>query len=349
MTATMQAVVYHGPRDVRAGREPVPGCGPGEVRVRVDACAVCGTDLKTYLHGNPRIRPPMIIGHEFTGLVGDVGEGADGLAPGDRVVMATSIACGRCRYCAAGWTNLCTDLTPMGFAYPGGMAEFVTIPARAVAGGHVVRVPEGVPAAHAALAEPLSCTVNACENAGIGAGDVVLVVGAGPMGIMNGCMARQFGAGRVLLAEIHPDRLRLAEAFGFDRLINSAEDDLAAVVRDETSGLGADVVIVAAPAAEPQQQAVHLVRKRGTVCLFASLPKDASTLRLDSRAIHYGELRVVGSSDSTPRHVERAVALIAGGALPADRLVTHTLALDGIGEAYQRMQRGETLRVVLKP
>ena len=345
----MKAVVYHAPGDIRVETVAAPPCGRDELRVKIDACAVCGTDLKTYVHGNPRIKAPMVMGHEFTGLLETVGAAVEGFSVGDRIVMATSVSCGECTYCRRGWRNLCADLAPMGFSYPGGMAEYTTVPARAIAGGHVVKVPPGVAAEHAALAEPLSCTVNACENCSVRQGDTVVVVGAGPMGIMNACMVREFGATKVIVAEINPARLAMCEPFGFDLLVNPANQDLAEAVMNETGGLGADVAIVAAPAAPPQQQAPLLVRKRGTVCLFASLPKGESTLSVDSRPIHYGELRVVGTSDSTPTQVARAVDLLSGGAIAADRIVTHVLGLDDLFKAYELMQSGEALRVVLKP
>ncbi len=349
MTTEMKAVVYHAPGDVRVRTLPIPTCGEDEIRVKIDACAVCGTDLKAYLHGNPRMQAPIAMGHELTGLIDTVGSAVEGFAVGDRIVMATSISCGQCAYCRRGWNNLCVDLAPMGFSYHGGMAEYTVIPGRALANGHVIKVPTGVKAEHAALAEPVSCAVNAADNCNIQQGDTVVVVGAGPMGIINACVAREVGATKIILAEINQTRLDQAAPFGFDRLVDPANEDLAAIVREETAGIGADVAIVAAPAAAPQEQAVELVRKRGTVCLFASLPASNKQLSLDSRAIHYGELRVVGSSDSTPEHVRKAVELIAGGSLPAQRLATHVLPLDGILQAYELMQSGEALRVVLVP
>jgi len=349
VTQQMKAVVYHAPGDVRVETIPVPICGDDELRVKVDACAVCGTDWKAWKSGNPRILAPKVMGHEFTGLVETVGAKVSGFDVGQRVVMATSISCGKCFYCRRGWTNLCVDLAPMGFTYAGGMAEYTVIPALALANHHVVKVPQGVKAEHAALAEPVSCAVNAAENCQIQPGDTVVVVGAGPMGIINACVARQFGAAKIILAEINPSRLDQAEAFGFERLVNPATEDLAQIVREETDGVGADVVIVAAPAGPPQEQAPALARKRGTVCLFASLTAEKRMISLDSRIIHYGELRVVGTSDSTPTHVAKAVELITGGQLAADRLASHTLGLDGIFQAYDLMQSGEALRVVLKP
>ncbi len=349
MSAQMKAIRYHGPGDVRVEETAVPECSADEVRVKVDACAVCGTDLKAYRVGNPRIKAPQVMGHEFTGLVETVGAGTSGFAMGDRVVMATSISCGDCAYCYKGWPNLCLNLSPMGFSYAGGMAEYVTIPARALAQGHAVKVPGPVKAEHAALAEPVSCTVNAAKNCNIESGDTVLVMGAGPMGIMNACTARSFGAKRIIMTEVNPTRLDQARDFGFDVLVDPTQQDLAQIVNDETDGLGVDVAIVAAPAAAPQEQAVTLVRKRGTVCLFASLPVEKRQISLDSRAIHYGELRVVGTSDSSPADVEQAVGYLAEGALPADRLVSHVLDLEAVDEAFALMQSGEALRVVLKP
>ncbi len=351
MSNTMQAVVFHGPGDVRVEQVPVPACGEAEMLVQVDACTVCGSDLKSSKVGNPRIKPPLTMGHEFTGIIRQVGPAAKStsLAVGDRVVMATTISCGHCEYCRRGWPNVCANLAPMGFSYPGGMAEFVIIPERAVANGHVVVVPPDLPAEHAALAEPVSCAVNCVENCGVREGDTVVVLGAGPMGLINVCVAHGMGAAKIILSEVSPQRLAMAEEFGCDILVNPNEQDLALIVNDATGGIGADVAIVAAPAAAPQEQAVHLVRKRGSVCLFASLPAGKHLLQLDSRAIHYNELRVIGTSDSTPAHVAASVALIASGRIPAGKIASHILPLAEIHQAFELMQRGEALRVVLKP
>jgi len=349
MSETMKAVVYHAPGDVRVQAVPVPRVGAGELRVKVDACAVCGSDLKSYKVGNPRIQPPLTMGHEFTGVIDTVGEGVEGFALGERIVMATTISCGECFYCRRGWRNICKNLAPMGFSYPGGMAEWCVIPERAIVNGHVVKVPAHVPAEHAALAEPVSCAVNCMGNCGLAEGDTVVVVGAGPMGLLNLCVAQGSGAGKTILAEISDARLKFAEQFAPDVLVNSAEQDLVEIVMNETDGLGADVAIVAAPAAAPQAEAIGLVRKRGTVCLFASLPKGRSEITIDSRPLHYGEIRLVGTSDSTAEHVATAVELIATGRIPAGKIASHVLPIDDVAKAWELMISGEALRVVLKP
>jgi len=346
----MQAVVYHAPGDIRVEDLPTPVWGADELLVQVDACAVCGTDWKSFKHGNPRIKAPLTMGHEFTGLVVQVGRDAlGGFAVGDRIVMATSISCGSCFYCRRRWPNLCVDLAPMGFSFAGGMAEYVVIPSLALRNGHVIKTPRDLPPEHAALSEPVSCAVNSLQQCDLQPGETVLVLGAGPLGLMNACVARSFGAGKIILSEVNETRLAQAESFGCDVLVNPAKEDLAARVMAETGGLGADVAIVAAPAAAPQEQAVHLVRKRGTVVLFASLPKGASNLTIDSRPIHYGELRVVGTSDSAPWHVEKAVSLLAAGTVPGPKLATHVLPLGQFHEALALMESGQALRVVLRP
>jgi L-iditol 2-dehydrogenase len=349
MADTMKAVMYYAPKDIRIETIPVPSCGDNEIRVKVDACAVCGTDLKSYNNGNPRIKAPLPMGHEFTGLVETIGKNVEGFSIGDRVVMATTISCGECYYCKRGWRNICVNLAPMSFSYAGGMAEYTTIPARALKNGHVIKVPEGVKAEYAALSEPVSCAVNTSEICEVQEGDTVVVIGAGSLGMINACVAREFGAKKIILVNRTKPRLERARSFGFDVLIHSEEQDAVQIIFDETDGIGADVVIVAAPAAKPQEQAIEMVRKRGAVCLFASLPVGKNMLSLDSRKIHYGELRVLGISDSTPRHVTKAVELISNNRLPMDKLATHILDLDEIFKAFELMQSGASLRVVLKP
>ncbi|HTO20949.1 MAG TPA: alcohol dehydrogenase catalytic domain-containing protein [Spirochaetia bacterium] len=345
----MNAVVYHGKEDVRFEQVPEPACGHGELRVKVEACAVCGSDFKTFHNGNPRMKPPIAMGHEFTGTVETIGSGVSGFGLGDRIVMATSISCGQCFYCRKGWSNLCVHLDPMGFSYPGGMADYVIVPAIAITNGHVVKVPPGVLPQYAALAEPMSCAVNCMENCSVTGGETVVVVGAGPLGVLNVLAARHYGAAKVILAQRAGKRLAQAAGFPCDRLVNTSVEDLAAVVRQETGGVGADVVVVAAPDAAAQEQSLDLARKRGRVCLFASLPAGKSQLNLDSRKIHYNELYVCGASDSTPKHVQKAVSFLARPDFPGERIATPILPLREIQKAFQVMEARDGMRVVLRP
>jgi L-iditol 2-dehydrogenase len=356
----MQAIVYYAPGDIRVEDIPKPQLREGELLIHVDACAVCGTDLKSKHHGNPRIKAPLVMGHEFTGIIEEISPAAVGTWNiGDRIVMATSISCGQCYYCKNHFRNLCTNLAPMSFSYPGGMAEYVAIPALALQGGHVITVPSAttsaktdsasVKAEWAALAEPTSCAVNSVQQCNIQQGDTVLVMGAGPMGLLNAVVARAFGAGQIIMSELNELRRNQAKNFEIDFVIDPVKDNLNEAVKSITKGVGADVVIVAAPAAQPQEQALSLVRKQGTVCLFASLPVGKNFLNIDSRLIHYGEIRLIGSSDSTPEHVQKAVELIITRKIPAEKIASHLLPLHQIEQAFELMTSGEALRVVLIP
>ena len=345
----MKAVRYYAPLDVRVDEIPIPTINRNEILIKVEACAVCGSDLKAFKFGNPRLKPPIVMGHEFTGLIAEVGKDTVGFSKGDRVVMSTSISCGKCLYCKKGWSNLCVDLAPMGFHYNGGMAEYTVIPERALKNGHLVKVPDTIKPEIAALAEPLSCAVNSIEQCKIQKGDSVLIMGAGPMGILNACAARSAGAGKIIMTELNESRLKQARNFNIDILLHPGKENLKNTVLEQTNGYGADIVIVAAPAAAPQEEALSLVRKKGTICYFASLPAGQSNLNIDSRLIHYNEIRVTGSSDSTTSHVKKALSILEDPSSDSGNIVSHILSLDEITSAFDLMTSGEALRVVLKP
>ena len=343
----MKAIRFYDQGDIRLEDVGVPKVEAGGLLVRVQACAICGTDLKMYLSGNPRVKPPQIIGHEFVGEVVEVAQAVEGFSVGDRVTMATSISCGRCRACRAGYTNRCDHLTPVSYDYPGAFAEYLAIPAAGVKGGNTVKVPENV-GDLAALAEPISCAINAQLLAGVKMADTVVVVGCGPLGAIHTQVARAHGATRIIVTESAADRLKLAEQLNVDEIIDAASTDAVAEVMKLTAGLGADVVIVTAPVAAAQEQALSMARKGGMINLFASLPKGRSELTIDSRLIHYRELFISGASDSSPYHVELAVKLLAQG-LISEKIVTHRLPIEKFLEGIMLMKEGKGLKVLIQP
>lgn len=191
--------------------------------------------------------------------------------------------------------------------------------------------------------------MNSVENCRITEGNTVVVIGAGPLGIMNLFVAKGFGARKTILAQREGKRLEAAKQFDCDLLVNTTKDDLVEIVKAETDALGADCVIVAAPSVQAQEQAIDLVSKRGRVCLFASLPVGNNMLHLDSRKIHYNELNILGTSDSTARQVTKAIEILQQPSFPKEKLVTHKLPLQQFEEALTIMQSREGLRVVLTP
>ena len=340
-------VVYRAPREVEIQRmERPPDVAAGEVLVRVEACAICGTDIKSFNKGNPRIQPPQTMGHEFAGTVEAVGEGVASPRPGQRVVMATTVGCGECRYCRAGRSNLCRSAEAMGFHYKGAMAPWVVIPERAVRLGHLVEVGE-LEAGVASLAEPLSCVVNGISRVPWAEIERVLVLGLGPLGFLHALACRDRGAKRIVCSEFPGARANLARELGFQEVIPPGELDGA--YRDLTEGEGFDLVVVTAPHNATQARSPLYARKGGFVSFFASLAKGDEMLAVDSRAIHYGELVVFGTSDSTPAHVRQAVALLHRDPATFARLVTHRLPTGDFVAAMNEIALGRVVKAVLVP
>ena len=345
----MKAAVYYGPGDLRVEDTPQPQVEPGGVLARVKACAICGSDLKGYLKGNPRIRAPQVVGHEFVAEVVEVGAGVKEFSPGDRFTMATSIPCGRCRLCRSGRGNLCPELKPIACHYPGAFAEYIAVAAQAVALGHLLKVPEAVSDEAGCLAEPLSCAVNAQEIAGVSLGHTVVIVGAGPLGLLHAELARARGASRVIVTQRSRRRQELARRFPVDEVVDASGGDQVQQVRELTDGEGADVVIVAAADPVVQGRALEMARKAGVVSLFAGLPGDLAHITVNSRLIHYGEIRLVGASDSTPRHLALALDLLAAGRIHGEKLITHRLPLTDILEGYELVRSRQALKVLIYP
>ena len=345
----MKAAVYYGPGDIRVEDRPEPAALADNLIVEVIFCAICGTDLKLATVGNPRCHPPRVIGHEMVGRIAHVGSDVQGFAPGERVTLATTIACGNCPICGLGLGNLCPNSKPISYDFDGAFAQRLAIPRQALRGGNVIIVPESVPDEAAALSEPLSCAINAQELAGVKGGDTVLIVGGGPLGAIHAELAKALGAGQVMISELCEGRLSLLGELKDILLINAAQQDVGAVVQERTKGLGADVVIVCAPGRGPHEQSIQFVRKGGAVSFFASLPKGDSEIVFDSRAIHYGELRVVGASDSRAEHVARGVQMMAEGKIDLGSLVTHRVSLEKIHDGLELMKNRQCLKVLVSP
>ncbi len=346
----MNAAAYYGPGDIRFEERPDSVGASANLVVKVHACAICGTDLKLATIGNPRCHSPRIIGHEMVGTIVHAGDEVDGFSVGERITLATTVACGACKHCDLGLGNMCPNAKPISYDFDGAFAEYLAVPSMALAGGNVIKVPDSVvPDEAAALSEPLSCAVNALELAGFKAGDNLLIIGGGPLGALHAVLARAMGAGEVMIVQRSDPRLSMLRKLEGITVIDGKTDDVAGVVKDRTDGMGADVVSVCAPSRKAQEQALAHARKGGAVSLFASLPSGASDITLDSRAIHYGELRIVGASDSRPVHVAKAVDLMASGALSAARAVSHRIPLSDIHAGLDLMKNKQCLKVIVKP
>ena len=334
---TMNAAVLYGKEDLRLERTEVPAAGPGEIVVRVVAALTCGTDLKVYRRGYHArmLNPPIPFGHELAGLVSEVGAGVTKFKVGDRVVPLNSAPCDECYFCHKNQQNLCEDLLFNNGAY----ADYILIPARIVE-KNTLLVPEAVPLEHAALTEPLACVIRGLEESGAKPGDSMIVIGAGPIGLMFIHAAALAGV-EVIAVVKRADQIAAARLFGAAQVLQispgqSADEVVAAARAMSPEARGADVVIEAVATPATWEQAVAMVRKGGTVNFFGG-PPSGTVVALDTNRLHYGDITLKASFHHTPATSRTAFELIASGRFKAAAYLTGRAKLDQLPEVFHRM------------
>ena len=346
---TYRASLYDGIGILRVTDLPMPVVDDDSVLVRVRACAVCGSDIRIFRHGNDRVNPPQTLGHEIAGDVVECGKNVKKFQRGDRLAIGADVPCGECTFCEAGIGNNCQINYAMGYQFAGGFAEYVLLNRTVVNYGPVHKLPDGVSYKEGALAEPLACVLNALELSPVRLNDTVVLIGAGPIGMMLGEVARAMGAGKIILINRSRPRLEIARKLNIaDVYICSGEEDAIARVLQETDGLGADVIFTSNPDPNAQADAIHMAKNRARINFFGGLPK-GSKVTLDTNLIHYKELCVTGAHGSMPIHHARAVGLIAGGRIDVKKFITHSFPLSRICDAFAAAEGHAGLRVVVLP
>lgn len=323
----------------RMGLEEIPDPVPeaGGLTLRVKAAAICGTDLRIYRGIKTRgVHIPAVLGHEFAGVI--AASAAPGWQAGQRVALCPALACGTCRSCKEGASNICEALTAYGYELDGGFAECVAVRRGFVAAGNLVALPDHLSFEEAALAEPLACAINGQSLMALEPGAHVAVLGAGPIGLLHVMLAKALGAGRVSVVQRSAARREAALALGADE----------AIAPDAATRLRTDAAIVAVGSAELANLAAAIVRPRGAISLFAGFPAGEMP-RFDLNAIHYGEHRVTGAFGLTLAQFRLALDMIASGAVRAGRLVSHRFPLSAAMAAFAAVERGEPLKAVITP
>ncbi|TET12199.1 L-threonine 3-dehydrogenase [Candidatus Aerophobetes bacterium] len=326
-----------------------PTIGKEEILVRVRSCAVCGSDIRIYHQGNPRVKPPQIIGHEIAGEVVEVGEGIENFKVGDRVATGADVPCGVCKFCKNGLGNNCSINYAIGYQFPGGFAEYIPLNETTVKYGPLHKIPDNLSFDEASLAEPLACCLNGYELANLRIGDTVAVIGAGPVGLMLVELAKNLGAGKIILSQRSKERLKVAKKFSADIFISSSEENFRQRVMEETKGEGVDVVMVACANPFAQQEALEVLGHRGRVNFFGGLPPGSAKIKIDSNLIHYRECFVLGSHGSTPRQHKIALDLLSRGIIKGKDFITHHFGLDEIKKAFKVAEKHQGLKVIVNP
>jgi L-iditol 2-dehydrogenase len=334
MISQMTAAVLYGKEDLRLEQVDVPRASHGELVVRVGAALTCGTDLKVYRRGYHALmlRPPIPFGHELAGIVTEVGPGVKTFREGDRIVALNSAPCDVCFFCTHGQQNLCEDLLFNNGAY----AEYIRIPSRIVE-KNTLLIPDDVPFEHAALTEPLACVVRGLEESGAHPGDTMVVIGAGPIGLMFMHVAQIAGVNIIAVVK-REDQIAAAKLFGASCVVHiEAVDDVVAATRALTpEGRGADIVIEAVAIPATWEWAVDMVRKGGLVNFFGG-PPSGTRVQLDTNRIHYGDITLKASFHHTPATCRTALELVTSGRFKCADYITGRAILAQVPELFARM------------
>ena len=343
----MKAAVFYGPNELKLEEVNTPKIDAHEVLVRVKASAVCGTDVRIYEGKKTKgVRTPSIIGHELVGTIEVIGEEVKGFFVGDRVGVMPVIPCGKCYYCLNGRENVCANRTAIGYEYDGGFAEYVRIPRTALNAGNLVKIPDHISFEQAVVTEPLACCLNGQRKANVKMGDVVVVIGGGPIGLMHVQLAKIAGAKSVILSEPIEHRREKGLIAGADYAIDPTKESLEDLVLSGTDGLGADVAIMAIGVPFLVNSSANLLKKGGTLNLFAGFTKGVLS-EIDPNVIHYNEITINGTSALTRSDYHKSLSLISSGQINTEVITTTGYSLDDIEQAIADVKNGSHMKTII--
>jgi len=345
----MKAAKLFGPNDIRVVDCSVPEITDDEILLKTKVAAICGTDLRMIANGYKGVDEdhPLALGHEISGVIERTGKNVKTYEPGMRVALAPNIGCGICDWCSSGDTHLCPDYKAFGINIDGGFAEYVRIPSNAIMQGNIMILDDSMPLEAAALLEPASCVLNGQLRTGIHLNDKVLIIGAGPIGIIHGLMAKTFGAAKVYIRDLSPGRMKQSV-----ELIPGAEaieeEDLEAAAKRLTGGRGFDVTITACPAPSAQADALKITGMNGRILYFGGLPAGKDEVTLATNFIHYKQLSIFGSTSGNVSHYRTVAKIVMAGNLDLGKLVTKTFTVDNFPQAVEYSKKAEGLKTAIK-
>ncbi|MGI6284687.1 alcohol dehydrogenase catalytic domain-containing protein [Neomoorella humiferrea] len=323
----MKAIMFYGIKKLELVDIPIPSTKSDEMLIKVEACSICGSDLRIFNYGSPRIQQLTILGHEIVGTIEVLGENIksryEGLYyEGQRVGISPAVPCGRCYWCKNKSQNVCDNLKIFGYEFWGGFSQFLHIPAVAIENRCIIPVPEVLSTSEATLIEPLACVLNAQQFVGVNPSDTILIIGAGVMGLLHYKLASFYGAQEIIICDKVPERIRNAKALGIENACINSE------LKQRLNERGADLVIVAAGTKSALEDAFKYVAKRGKIVLFAGLPGEEERQMISCNQIHYNELTVVGTHGSTPEQYKEALRIVLEGKLSLKDLIKKEVTLE---------------------
>ncbi|MEM1581411.1 MAG: alcohol dehydrogenase catalytic domain-containing protein [Candidatus Bathyarchaeia archaeon] len=341
----MKAVIYYDAGDFRFEDITIPRIGSREILVRVRSCGICSTDL--FRAEYRRAKPGSVLGHEIAGEVAEVGLEVKKFNVGDRVAVLHHAPCGACYYCMHGQEPLCDQYRRTNVD-PGGFAEYIRVPSELVE-KTVIKIPDEMSFEEATMIEPTACSVRAISKSQVYPGDTVLVIGGGPLGLLNAQVAKTCGASRVIISDHHDFRIEIAKKVGIDYTFNARMMNVEETVKELTEGRGADLVVVAVASSNAIQQALKMVRWGGRVCIFGDF-RDVPQphLEIDPKIILRDDVSIFGSWGCAPYDYYTAFNLIRTGRVKVKEIVSHVLPLEQFNDALKIISSRECMRVVLR-
>ncbi len=351
----MKALLFTASSVSKISEVKKPVINESEILVNVKSCAICGTDIKLDKGYSTKLTKagiknmpfPRVTGHEMAGLITEKGKKVKGFEVGDRVNIAPVVPCLNCDYCKKGKMEICDNKITFGFDIDGGFTEFLKVPEIAIRAGCINKISSRLSFEEATFTEPLAVVLNSQERSAIGKGETVLIIGAGPIGILQIQVAKYNGAKKIIVAEISEDRLNIAKKFNPDIAMNSRQADFINTILKYTDGQGVDVIMICASVKELFENSLKALKKLGRINYFAGLPKDDSKITIDANLVHYNEIEITGTSDSTPLQNKVALDLLNSKKIRVDDLITHKFSIDDYFEALRIASSGKSMKVVI--
>jgi len=345
----MLAARYYGIMDLRIEEIPIPRTPEGGALLKVLAAGLCGTDRRIYANGHFHIQPgiPRVLGHEVVAEIVELGATDARFKPGDKVTLAPNFGCGECRECKKGYTQLCDHYDAFGISVDGGFAEYLAVPKTAFDQGNMIPVPAEFSNDLGAMIEISACSYRGLSACSPQPGDSVLIIGGGAVTFLMCGWARTFGVGQVIVSVIGDDWGELSRRGNPDLIINSRKTDLKTSLFEATGGRGADVVLVACSVKEMDELAPDLAAIQGRVNYFGGLPQNNALVTINSRAIHYREVTITGTTGANVAWINRTLEAMEQFPFNIEKGITNRYPLDQIKSAFDEADLTPRLKTLI--
>lgn len=349
MTIKRKYVTWNGLKNIEVNTGILPKPGDNEIILKVKACSVCGSDIRTFHNGNNRVKPGQIIGHEIAGEVYQIGKSVKKYQIGDRLALGADVPCNDCIFCLNGNPNACETNYAIGHQFEGGFSEYMLINELTLKCGPVQKINNNISFSIASLSEPLACCINGFENSNFSDKKTVGIFGAGPIGLILAKIFELNNAKKIFLFDINKDRLKLAKKNIKNLEVFEVDKKLISNVLNSNSNNKLDIIFTACPSIEAQKIALELINKKGLINFFGGLPKESSALCVDSNFLHYSEVILTGSHGSTPEHHRKATEMLNKKLINLEFLIGKEYNLDDIKLAFSDIEAGKYIKAVICP